>query len=214
MFSPFMRLPLAAVLIAASLARAEEPKWDVLVKGPPLTVKNRPIAGTGIREFWAEGEIDAPPLAVEQALSDTEHLKDFMPHLVSSKEISAKESDGSVYVYTVIDIPVMGKRDYVVKVATKESLKADGTGRFQNEWHAEPTKLPEKPGIVRIKLNDGGWTVTPVAEGKKSYVIYRFATDPGGAIPQFAANMGSQSAAKDTWAAVTKEAQRIAREKK
>ena len=130
-----------------------------------------------------------------------------MPYLKDSRQIGALEPDGSRYVYTLIDLPVVGKRDYVVHVWVLKSVTGDGT--FENKWSAEPERLPLRSGIPRIVKNDGGWVVTPIGDGSKSHVVYKFAVDPGGWIPGFAANMGNEKGVAETFKVVEKEAQRL-----
>lgn len=120
--------------------------WATVVKGP-ITVRNRAIVGTAIREIWAEGEIAAPALDVQEALMNVARLRTFMPYLKDAHVIGQPLEDGSWYVYTLIDLPVIGKRDYIVRLELKQSLAPDGTGIFRNEWHAYPTLLPLRSGV-------------------------------------------------------------------
>src|SRR4029079_19652724 len=50
---------------------------------------------------------------------------------------------------------------------------------------------PEREGIVRVKLCDGGWLLEPLGPNltRATYTIY---TDSGGVIPAFVKNVGSQ----------------------
>ncbi len=197
------------VLVFARLALADDGEWAVVVPGPPVMVKNRSIPNTPIKEIWAEGEIAAPVQDIQEACMRVERFRSFMPYLKDSREISKHLEDGSVYIYTMIDLPVVGKRDYVVRTWLRESVAADGSGTFRNEWKAFPDHLPRRNGISRIERNEGGWTVTPIGDGSKSMAIYHFAVDPGGLIPGFAANLGNQKGVGDTYLAVEKEAQRL-----
>jgi hypothetical protein len=59
-----------------------------------------------------------------------------------------------------------------------------------------------------VRVNDGSWAITPTGDGSKSHVVYKFATDPGGAVPKFAANIGNKKAVAGTLQAIEQEAQR------
>lgn len=203
------RFVVIAVVLGALGTRADDGEWTVVIKGPPITVKNRSIPKSPIKEILAEGEINAPVQDIQEACMRVERFRSFMPFLKDSHEISEHFDDGSVYVYTLIDLPVVGKRDYVVRTWLRESVAADGSGTFRNEWKAFPDHLPRRNGIARIEKNEGGWTVTPLGDGSKSSAIYRFAVDPGGWIPGFAANIGNEKGVADTYRAVEKEAQRL-----
>jgi hypothetical protein len=194
------------VLSLALPCLAADGDWQTVVSGP-ITVKNRTLEGTGLKEVWAEGEIAAPALDVQAALMDVSRLRFFMPYMKDARELGERLPDGSVYVYTLIDLPVLGKRDYVVRLELKESLAPDGSGAFRNEWHAFPDFTPRRHDIIRLTRDDGSWVVTP-REGSKCWAVYRFVVDPGGWVPAFAANLGNERGVKETWDAVEKEALR------
>jgi hypothetical protein len=202
------RLCYLLVLCVSSVALADE--WETILDGPPFTVKNRAIPNSAIREVWAEGDLDATVGDIQDTLMHPREFKNFMPNLKAAREIGKPEDDGSFYVYTELDLPVITSRDYVVRVWVDEGVKEDGTGVFRQHWKAAPDKLPERNGLVRVKVNDGSWLITPKGDGSKSHVIYKFATDPGGAVPAFAANIGNKKAVTGTLLAIEKEAQRRA----
>ena len=202
-----LRFLWAAAAVLGAGAWAAEGDWETILEGP-ITIKNRAVPGTSVKEVWAEGDMAAPVEDLQDTLMKPELFRGFMPYLKDSREISKKQEDGSVYVYTLIDLPVVGKRDYVVRVWLHESVKADGSGTFRNEWKAEPDYLPARSNITRVRLNTGGWTITPVGDGSKSHAVYKFAIDPGGWVPAFAVNMGNEKGVGDTFRAVEKEAQK------
>ncbi len=198
----------AITLFLALPCFAADGDWQTVVKGPPITVKNRALEGTEIKELWAEGEIAAPALDVQDALMDVSRLRSFMPYMKDAREIGDRLPDGSVFVYTLIDLPVLGKRDYIVRLELKESLAADGTGAFRNEWHAHPDHTPRRRDIVRITRDDGSWVITSRGDGSTCWAVYRFTVDPGGWVPAFAANLGNERGVRETYEAVAKEALR------
>lgn len=197
---------LTLVLLAAS-AQADDGGWTTVVTGP-ITVKNRAVAGTELKEVWAEGELAAPAVDVQAALMDVERLRFFMPYVKDARVLGDPLPDGGVYVYTLVNLPVLGRRDYVVLLELKESLGADGGGTFRNEWHAHPDYTPRRQNVIRLTRDDGSWVVTPSGDGSKSWAVYRFLVDPGGWVPTFAANLGNERGVQETWDAVAKEAQR------
>ncbi|MEW6435426.1 MAG: hypothetical protein AB1730_28350 [Myxococcota bacterium] len=202
-----LRAALWAFVALALPAWGADGDWETVLEGP-ITIKNRAVPNSAVKEIWAEGDMAAPVQDIQDTLMKPELFRSFMPYLKDSREISKKLEDGSVYVYTLIDLPVVGKRDYIVRVWLREGVKPDGTGTFRNEWKAEPDYLPLRSNITRVRLNTGGWTITPVGDGSKSHVVYQFAVDPGGWVPSFAVNMGNEKGVGDTFRAVEKEAQR------
>ncbi|MCA2979307.1 MAG: hypothetical protein INH37_13545, partial [Myxococcaceae bacterium] len=154
----------ALALAVAAVARAEE-GWTTVVTGP-VTVKNRSIPGSPIKEVWAEGAIDAPLIDVQDALMNVSRLKSFMPYMKDARIIGEHPADQSVFIYTLIDLPVVGKRDYVTQLWQPQAVKPDGTGTFEARWEARPTHTPERAGVIRLKKNDGSWLATARDDGK------------------------------------------------
>ncbi|MBL8919968.1 MAG: hypothetical protein JNJ54_13970 [Myxococcaceae bacterium] len=207
-----LALALALVtLLGAGVCLAEEQEWHTVVSGP-VTVKNRAIPGSPIKEVWAEGEVNAPLIDVQDALMNVQRLKSFMPYMQDARIIKEQPEDQSVFIYTLIDLPVVGKRDYVTQVWQPQAAKPDGTGTFEAKWVARPKHLPERSGVVRLQVNDGMWLATP-REGGKTWLVHKFAVDPGGWIPAFAANMGNEKGVGDTYKNVEREAQKRMKER-
>lgn len=196
---------LVAALVTSLVLGADD--WETVVKGP-IVVKNRAIAGTSVKEVWAEGEMNAPARQVEDVLTDIASLTSFMPFMKDAHVIGEPNDDGSLNVYTLIDLPLVGKRDYLQKLSFPSRLERDG--HFRAEWLPQPEFAPKVKGVIRITNNAGHWLVTPLDEGKRCRVEYQFTVDPGGVIPAFIANIGNQKGVADTYAAVQKEANRRA----
>jgi hypothetical protein len=201
-----------AAVSAGAVAWADE-AWETVIEGPPFVVKNRVRDGTAVKEVWAEGDLDARVGDLQAALMDPARFPKFMPNVKLSREVGKPETDGSFYVYTELDLPVITSRDYCVQVWVDEPVKPDGSGQFRQHWKAAPDKVPEKAGLIRVKVNDGSWYITPTGDGSKSHVVYKFATDPGGMIPKVAVDMGNKRAVIDTLRAIEQEAQRRAAER-
>ncbi|MBK7864985.1 MAG: hypothetical protein IPJ65_41580 [Archangiaceae bacterium] len=206
------RVALLAALGFSASAAAED-GWETVIDGPPYVVKNRAREGTAVKEVWAEGDLSASVGDIQATLMDPGRFPKFMPNVKQSKEVGKPEADGSFYVYTELDLPVITSRDYVVQVWVDEPVKPDGSGQFRQHWKAAPEKVPEKSGLIRVKVNDGSWFITPLGDGAKSHVVYKFATDPGGMIPKMAVDMTNKRAVIDTLKAIESEAQRRAQER-
>lgn len=195
---------LAALMLSLPAFAGEE--WETVATGK-ITVKARNKSGTAIREIWAEGDMNAPALDIQSTILDPEAYTKFMPYVKECRYIGKTEADGTKYVYTKLDLPMVSPRDYVVKVTTPRKVADDGTGVFENRWESAWDKIPTRSNVVRLKINEGSWVVTP-KDGSSSHVVYKFTVDPGGMIPSFAANMGNKSGITDTFKAVEKEANR------
>jgi hypothetical protein len=86
---------------------------------------------------------------------------------------------------------------------------ASAAREFVSHWKSVPQRLPQRSNVVRLQTNEGTWHVSPEGDGS-SRVSYRFAIDPGGWIPSFAADYGNRVGVVDTFNAIEKEAARRA----
>lgn len=200
------RALLALLTFVMSLPAFAGDDWETVATGT-ITVKARNKSGTAIREIWAEGDMKASAQDIQSAILDPEAYTKFMPYVKECRYVGKPEADGTRYVYTKLDLPMVSPRDYVVKVTTPQKVKEDGTGVFENRWESAWEKIPTRSNVVRLKINEGSWLVT-AKDGDTSHVVYKFTVDPGGMIPSFAANIGNKSGVTDTFKAVEKEANR------
>ncbi|HYV47323.1 MAG TPA: START domain-containing protein [Myxococcaceae bacterium] len=189
----------------------EEAGWEVVARGP-ITVRVREIKGTGAREVWAEGELEAEVQDLESAILDGDAYPRFMPYVKEAKTLEA-HPDGSRVVYARLEPPFITPRDYVVRMHIRQRSGPDGHGDFANAWHAANDKLPPKPNVVRLPICDGSWTVTH-AGPNRSKVVYRASVDPGAWMPGFLSDLANRSGALGTIHAVEREAQRRAEARK
>jgi hypothetical protein len=202
------RALLLGVCCLSALAQAQETPWETVVTGP-ITIKNRALPNSALKELWAEGDLDASAREVQAVLIAGATYREFMPYVVESKQLSERTSEGDAYVYTMIDLPVVGKRDYVVRLWLEESVDTSATGTFKSRWTAAPDYLPRKDGVARLTVNTGSWVVTPTGDGTKCHAIYRFAVDPGGWVPTFAINLGNEKGVVETFRAVERQVKRL-----
>lgn len=208
------------LLLWASLATAPrvvaapaESEWTTVMT-TPVVIKNREWKGSDVREVWAEGEIAAEVQDIQRTLCTPEKFRDFMPYVKGAYHVGTPEPDGSDYVYTQVAPPMISARDYVVRVWMDESVKADGSGEFRQRWEAVPDKLPTRSSVVRVRVNSGSWHIRPSVRSGFSWVVYRFAFDPGGALPGFVANLGNERGVLATLRAVEQQARRLAEERR
>ncbi len=197
---------LVFTLFGAASARAED--WNTVTTSPYL-VKTRPLPNSAIHEVWAEGVIDAPVQDIQDALMDPDSFPRWMPYVKEGRYVGQPLPDGARHVYIRLELPMVSSRDYFTRVNLVKGVAADGSGEFENKWVAVPTLFPPRSNVVRLQFNQGSWHVTPRPDGK-AFAVYRFAVDPGGSVPAFAANMGNRSGVPDSYKAVEKEAQRRA----
>lgn len=207
------------LLSALSLAAdADDPQWeqkDFDCKRPDscdaqqccqygLAVFTREGAGEGLKEVKAVGQVDAPPEKVFAVVSDYEHQTGNMPYVQDQAVFS--RTAGECVFWAVADFPMVSKRDWVVRAKLERNLPG---GVYRTSW--QPAVVAEVPppedGVVRLKVNTGSWTLTPLDGGKRTLATYQLLTDPGGSIPRFIANKANTTALPELFARVRKRAE-------
>ena len=166
--------------------------WSVANRSDNLTVFTRPHEGSSIRECKAVGMIDAEPIVVKRVIDDTADYPKFMPYVIESKTIS-HSSDGRVG-YQRISPPLVGDRDYTVRVKCESKPCPGGGMSYCNSWQAANDLGPaEVKGVTRVKITQGSWLLEPLPGGrtKATYTIY---SDSGGSIPTFLLNSANKTA--------------------
>lgn len=192
---------LALTLLTADMSG---PGWEQAAKEDGVTVFSRQKPGSSVKEMKALGLIDAPPEAVWKALRDYEHYKETMPYTEVSQVISREGGDKVTYFYSVVNAPMVDRRDYVIKLIDESEWK-DGKGFLQVSWTAvERKEHPPTEGIVRVKINDGIWRLEPREDGKKTFATYFVFTDPGGSVPNWIANKANSVAVPNVFNAIRK----------
>jgi ribosome-associated toxin RatA of RatAB toxin-antitoxin module len=139
---------------------------------------------------------------VHAVLDDVDSYSRFMPYTVECRVL--KREDDSLLTYQRISAPLVSDRDYILRVRTTSKKGEEGTS-FRSRWETENTLGPaERPGIVRVKLCEGGWLLEPLGPNRTraTYTVY---TDSGGAVPAFIKNVGSQIGIRKIFAAIRKQ---------
>lgn len=196
----------AWVLVGCVPLAALAASWQLLSSGP-ISIRARNRAGTPVRELWAEGDIDAPLRDVETAILDCLGFPKFMPYVKECRPLGPPAEDGSLLTYSRMEPPLIQPRDYILKVMVDRRTSPDGTGEFISRWSSVPDAVAPVPGVVRIRVNEGSWHATRLANGK-THLVYRLAADPGGTLPLAIANLSNRSAVVETFSAIEHEAQR------
>ena len=193
-------LSLAALLPAAAV-RADD--WKEAAHGKDLTVYTRARTGSPIAEVRATGRIEAPPATVKAVLDDRDHYPQFMPYVSEVRVLSNNPGAKTLVAYMRLDPPIVGERDYTIRVRDE----ARPGGGSLTSWQLANEQGPaEKPGVVRVKVNEGSWLLEPDNGGKATRATYTLFTDAGGSVPSFVVNQANKRSLGDLFAAVRKAA--------
>ncbi|MCL2013296.1 MAG: START domain-containing protein [Cystobacterineae bacterium] len=190
----------------AGQALADEPRWEIATRTEGITVLARKAEGENIAEVKAIGLIQAPPEEVWKILMDFDNYTQTMPYTEVARRI-AQESDGKTfYFYTVLNPPLVSRRDYVLKMRDVSAWE-NGKGFLKLSWAvAEDAdqRVPPQPDKVRLKLSNGYWLLEPREGGKTTFATYYLLTDGGGTMPAWVMNKANKTAAPDVILAVRK----------
>ena len=190
------------LLTAAALA---DEQWETL-QNSPVVVKARNRPAGGVKEIWAEGDIKGEVVDIQDVLTDVTRFTKYMPYMTEAKELPPRDPDGAFYLYLRLDMPVLSPRDFIHKgYIDKDARQAWTKGVYASHWHAMPSRIPERSGVVRLQISEGSWLVTPLPGGK-AHLVYKFSADPGGMIPSIFTNMNNVKGPVETFAAVEREA--------
>ena len=177
-------------------------EWKLVSTSDNIALYRRSRSGPGHYESKAVGEIAASTEIVHAVLDDADAYPRFMPYTVECR-ILKREGD-SMLAYQRISAPLISDRDYTLRVRTVEKKVAGGTS-YVSRWETANALGPaEKPGVVRVKLCEGGWALEPSGPNT-THATYTIYTDSGGVIPAFIKNTGSQVGIRKLFAAIRRQ---------
>lgn len=202
-FFALAALTMLAVPTALALeAKAPGPDWTLANKKADLILYTRD--GEEAREVYAVSEMDFTPREIFEVVVDNENYPEFMPYVKETKILETMSATEMV-VWTKLSPPMVSDRDYIIHMKRTLGSKANG-GVFKSEWTSAWDREPERKGVVRVKLNEGGWILEPIDGGKRTRVTYQLLTHPGGSIPRWVANKSNTVAIPDLFKAVRERA--------
>ncbi len=193
-------------LLALSLLAADEPRWTLAAEDDGIKIYSRAREGEDVKEMKAMGLIDATPQEVWKAIRDYPNYTKTMPYTKEAKVMGNEGEGKTIWLYSLLDLPLVDQRDYVIKIVDESDWK-EGKGFLKVSWTNWPgpdKQVPEKKDVVRVKVNDGFWLLEPRDEGKKTFATYFVHTDPGGSIPKWIANKANSTAVPNVFTAIKK----------
>ena len=196
----------ALLALPLLLLAADEPSWSLANEDEGIKIYRRQKEGETVAQMKAMGIIDATPHEIWKAIRDYQSYDKTMPYTEDSKLLGSENDGKTIWFYSVVNAPLVDRRDYVILIKDESDWK-DGAGFLKVTWTAWSEKeknVPEREGYVRVKINDGFWTLEPRENGKKTFATYFVYTDPGGSIPKFIANKANSTAVPNVFKAIKK----------
>ncbi|MBA6115285.1 START domain-containing protein [Pseudomonas putida] len=173
-------LLLAALLLCTCAQAADD--WNLAYDREGIRVYLRGVADSPYQQFRGVSTIKA---SVNTLIDMQENLRVACKWLYACDQMRLLEVDGdSTWVYLTTNLPWPTlPRDIILKVTT-ERLD-DGT--LVRHLSAEPKKLPETPGLIRVQHLSGEWIMKPLG-ARMTEVTYQLEADPAGDVPGWLAN--------------------------
>ncbi|QXH49332.1 START domain-containing protein [Pseudomonas fakonensis] len=176
-----MNRPLLALLLLCTSALAAD-SWNLAYDREGIKVYLSAAPGSSYQQFRGVSTMKA---SVRTLTDLQENLRVACKWLYACQQMRLLEVDGdTTWIYLTTDLPWPTlPRDMVLKVST-ERLD-DGT--LVRHLSADPGKLPEEKGLIRVQRLSGEWVMKPLGE-RETEVTYQLQADPAGDVPGWLAN--------------------------
>lgn len=140
---------------------------------------------TGVKEVYSRTQISCSLEHLMGILHNVDDATSWMPYYERSETLEYIDSK-TCYNYVEVKVPwPLNNRDIVVEYSyTIDSTKT----HYISTFFSTPNYIPEKKGIVRIKISRGSWTITQL-ETNSVLVEYRIMAHPGMDIPSWIINI-------------------------
>jgi ribosome-associated toxin RatA of RatAB toxin-antitoxin module len=160
--------------------------WEQAKNKNGVRVFTKEVEGSPLKEFLGKTILEATPSAVVALIKDPGSYTTWL-HDCKGAELLKENGNKEWFVYLRNGAPwPVSDRDVILnaKLTVDPKTKAI-TIRMTN---TDLLTRPVPSGVVRIPKLTGLWKIQPL-DGGKVEVSYQAHTDPGGNIPDFAANL-------------------------
>ena len=153
-------------------------------------------------DVQADGIIAAAPERVLAALLDYASAPRWVEHVGESRVLSS--GAGSLLVYQHLTLPVIADRDFTLRVTSGH----DGATLWTRFETANAEGPAPRPGIVRVTLHEGGWTLEPIRTSDGAPATrarYQFRLDLAGSLPRWMARKNAGKTVPELYEALRRE---------
>jgi hypothetical protein len=201
----FLAVTALALLSSSPLESvANDVGWRKAAQEDGISVFTRERKDTNLQEVKAVGMINAPPAKVWAAITDYENYKKTMPYTEVSRVISRDPDGKTLYFYSVINAPLVSRRDYLIRITNESPAPEDASGVWKSVWTCSDKGPGPQKDLVRVLVNDGAWLLQSKEDGHKTLATYYVYTDPGGSIPRWIANKANGTAVPNVFKSIRK----------
>ena len=184
-----MRVALVILILALSPGlRAQG--WTLVRQENGITVYNRPVRGSAIRELRGEVTVTSRLSGLVALFQDMKGYPNWYDSLKNTRLV--RRLGPLVLIgYAEVDFPwPASNRDMILRYSFTQHPK---THVVRVRMHNMPEYLARRPGIVRLKHVTGSWEFRPLPGGRVR-VIMQTHNEPGGSIPAWISEAAVTSA--------------------
>jgi hypothetical protein len=163
---------LIAVLLPFSLVAAEDDKWaewKVAYDKNGLKVEARKNKATGVIQTRATARLGCSTDRLWNLLVNDDSFLRFMPDMPESRRIGDVGRAGEGWWYQRIAKAAISDRDFILHV--RWTIEKTPLGRKYYRWWSIDDEVgpPPKENVLRLHVNNGSWSFTPVEGGETDF---------------------------------------------
>ncbi|MES2647069.1 MAG: START domain-containing protein [Bacteroidota bacterium] len=184
---------LLMITCSLSLVVNSQSNWQLVKEQDGINVFLKNAQSTGIKMLRVECDLPAKQEAALALLLDIPAAEKWIPQTKTWWYVR-RPSETECYYYTELSMPwPVSNRDYVVHL---KAWQQPATKVITVSADVVQGEVPEKEGIVRVKVSNVKWVLYPTQNGRTK-MTYQLFTDPGGNIPAWVVNYFAKQAAFD-----------------
>lgn len=170
------------LLLCVGSTQAAALQWKLAREEDGVRVYLAEVAGSQYKAYRGVVTVKA---GMQKLLDIQEDVAGSCAWIYSCQEQRLLEREGDVsWTYTRFETPWPVKaRDSVMQVTTQTGTD----GSVTRVLKAEPERIAQESGFVRVSKVDGFWRLQPKGEGTVE-ITYQVHTEPGGSVPSWLAN--------------------------
>lgn len=187
-FSAFLMPFVLLYTLPTAQAQLTNP-WILKNDLPDMKVYYRDSEDSNIKELRITFDVQASLTNIMAVLMDVPVYPDWAFKCIKSRVVE-HVSDTEMYYYNEIDFPwPMSNRDLVAYSTVRQDPV---TKKIYTRSVSAHTREPENADIVRVKLLEIRWEITPTGPNS-AHIDYFLMSDPGGTIPTWMINLAIDS---------------------
>ena len=176
LLSLFVSVSFPAQLYGWELAKEDEKN--------EIKIFTREVENSNFKEYKAVMKIKASLSSLVALVDDIAACPKWI-HTCSQGKLLERISPTESYNYTINEAPwPVSDRDAIVHTTISQPTPK---GPVTIDIRGVPGYIPQKKGLIRVKMIKGFWRFTPLGKGFAE-VIYQVHNDPGGDLPSWLVN--------------------------